>query len=135
MAYNNYGYNGYTGVSGYQPTNYQTPSPLNYQLPRTEVIKVNGRNGVDAFQMAANSSVLLLDQNMPVVWFVQTDGAGYKTATPYNISPYQEETAPNISSLEARIKRLEDLINGKPNSGANEPNSTAVPVTATISEV
>ena len=30
-------------------------------------IKVNGRNGADAFRMAADSSVLLLDENDPIV--------------------------------------------------------------------
>jgi hypothetical protein len=32
-----------------------------------EVIRVNGRQGAEAYQMAPNSSVLLLDENAPVV--------------------------------------------------------------------
>ena len=42
-----------------------------------EVVKVSGINGVNAYQMTPNSSVLLLDTTAPIVWLVQTDGAGY----------------------------------------------------------
>lgn len=45
-------------------------------FPRYEIIKVKGQNGAEAFQMAPNSQVLLLDENDPLIWFVQTDGAG-----------------------------------------------------------
>ena len=46
---------------------------------RCQVIKVNGRNGADAFRMAADSSVLLLDENDPIVWLKTTDGAEHDT--------------------------------------------------------
>ena len=75
--------------------------------------KVNGRNGADAFRMAADSSVLLLDENDPIVWLKTTDGAGYPTITPYSIAPYQPAPEVNVNDLEIRIKRLEDILNGK----------------------
>lgn len=78
-----------------------------YQFPpRQEVIRVNGENGARAFQLAPNSSVLLLDETDPVVWLAMTDGAGYKTVTPYSISPLVREPQ---KSLEDRIKRLEEM--------------------------
>ena len=49
------------------------------QATKQEVIKVNGKNGANAFQLAPDSSALLLDTSAPLVWLVQTDGAGYKT--------------------------------------------------------
>ena len=81
-----YGYgNGY----GYAPP-YTPQMGTGAQMPqRCQVIKVNGRNGADAFRMAADSSVLLLDENDPIVWLKTTDGAGYPTITPYSIAPYQ----------------------------------------------
>jgi hypothetical protein len=85
----------------------------NQNLPRQEIIRVNGENGARAYQMASNSSALLLDESAPLVWLVQTDGAGYKTATPYTIAPYQAQAEPDYASLEERIKRLEDMINGQ----------------------
>lgn len=90
-----------------------------YQPQRTEIIRVNGENGARAFQMAPNSSVLLMDEFAPLVWMAQTDGAGYKTVTPFKIAPYQADPAPDLGSLEGRIKRLEDMLNGwKPDAGS-----------------
>lgn len=85
----------------------------NQNLPRQEIIRVNGENGAKAYQMSPNSSALLMDESAPLVWLVQTDGAGYKTAVPYTIAPYQAQQAPDLHSLEERIQRLEEMINGK----------------------
>lgn len=82
----------------------------NYQ-PKQEIIRVNGRNGAEAYQIASNSSVLLLDEQLPIVYLKQSDGAGYSTVTPYSITPYQPEPQVDVKSLEDRIKRLEDIIN------------------------
>ena len=85
---------------------------------RQEIVRVNGENGAKTYQLPPNSSALLLDESAPLVWLVQTDGAGYKTAVPYTITPYQAQPAPDLNSLEERIQRLEDLINGKkPDAG------------------
>ena len=87
-------------------------------LPRQEIIRVNGENGAKTYQMAPNSSALLMDESAPLVWLVQTDGAGYKTAVPYTIAPYQSQPAPDLNDLEDRIKRLEEMLNGKkPDAG------------------
>lgn len=107
---------------------YNTNYPFgNYPMPqqtynnfnvnqRMEVVKVNGQNGAQAYQMPPNSSALLLDETAPLVWLVQTDGAGYKTTTPYNITPYQQEPAPDFKQLEERIAKLEGIINAKSDS-------------------
>lgn len=78
-----------------------------------EVVKVNGINGVNAYQLAPNSSVLLLDTTAPIVWLVQTDGAGYKTNTPYDITPHEPEEVAQYKTLEDRIAKLEEAINAK----------------------
>lgn len=84
--------------------------PYTYQQ-KTEIIHVNGENGARALQMAPNSNALLLDDTAPLVWLVQTDGAGYKTVTPYSITPYKPAPAPDIKSLEERIAKLEEVLN------------------------
>lgn len=87
------------------------------QLPqRYDVIRVNGKGGADAFQMAPNSSVLLLDTSAPVVWLKSTDGAGYPTCTPYSITPYQPDPPVNQTDLLARVERLEAILNAKSDS-------------------
>lgn len=98
------------------------------QLPPQEVMKVNGKNGVDMLNMAPNSSLLALDISKPLVWFVQTDGAGYKTPTPYKIIPYTEEddnvdskVMTAIYNLDARLSTLEGMVN----NAANEQQSNS----------
>ena len=78
----------------------------------TQVIRVNGENGARAYTLGANSSALLLDESGLMVWLVTSDGAGYKTVTPYDITPHQAQPAPDFGSLESRIKRLEEIVNG-----------------------
>ena len=106
-----------TLANGYNPygTNYS----------RYEIIRVNGENGAKAFQMAPNSNILLLDENDPIIWLAQTDGAGYKTVTPYQITPYQpdpvidpqtEQTLKMLNDMDQRIKELEEKVNAKSNT-------------------
>ena len=117
---NNSFFNPYT--PGFQ---YPQANPFQQQSQRCEVIKVAGRPGVDAFQMAPNSSVLLLDETAPIVWLVTTDGAGYKTPTPYSISPYQPEPEIDVKALVERVEKLEGLINAKSDSPSSGGKSNA----------
>lgn len=75
-----------------------------------QIVKVNGENGANAYQMAPNSSALLLDEKEPLVYLVQTDGAGYKSISAYTITKYIPEPPVNVATLEERIKRLEEYI-------------------------
>ena len=77
----------------------------------SQVIRVNGENGAKAFTIGANSSALLLDESGTMVWLVTSDGAGYKTVSAYDIIPHKATSVPDYSSLEERIKRLEDTVN------------------------
>ena len=95
---------------------YQNQYLQNLIMPQQqEVVKVNGKNGVDAFQLAPNSSALLLDTTAAIVWLVQTDGAGYKTSTAYDITPHVPEEETQYKTLEERISKLEETINAKSN--------------------
>ena len=90
------------------------------QPPRQDVVKVNGENGARAFPMGANSSAMLLDESGTIVWLVTTDGAGYKSVAPFDITPHETAPAPNFSDLETRISRLEEMMNnGNPGNPAN----------------
>ena len=95
---------------------------------KTEVVRVNGENGAKAYQLPPNSSILLLDESAPVVWLKQTDGAGYPTITPYQISPVQtqsETAAAQVAVLEERVKRLEEVINAKSNNRGTRSRTAA----------
>ena len=77
---------------------------------QTQVVKVNGEGGANAYSMGPNSSALLLDTSGTMIWAVTTDGAGYKTVVPYDISPHKNPEQIAVKSLEERIKRLEEMI-------------------------
>jgi len=117
---NNYmNYNGMNPFQQYQP---QYNMPVSAYTAKQEVIRVNGENGAKAYQMAPNSSVLLLDESMPVIWLKSTDGAGYPSITPYSITPYQAQDPVDIKTLEERISRLEEMYNVKSNNSSSQRN-------------
>ena len=125
MAWNNPYLNAFNPAApGFAP-------PYAPQPQQMQVVRVNGRPGADAFVMGPNCSALLLDESGALVWLCTTDGAGYKTISPYDITPHQDAPAPDFSSLESRIKRLEGFMNelsgdtttvgdGKPAASANQ---------------
>lgn len=117
------------------------PNPRGYNpyAQHYEIIRVNGEAGANNFQMAPNSSQFLLDSSTNnLLWLVQTDGAGYLTATPFDILPHQVQPPVDINNLETRVKQLEDAYvqftsgttkqpkkQRKADESANEPiNST-----------
>lgn len=79
-----------------------------------QIIKVNGRNGAEAYQMPPNSQVLLLDETQPLLWLKQTDGAGYPTLNAYDIKPHEEKPLPDYKTLEERITRIEEVMKNEP---------------------
>lgn len=78
--------------------------------PHYEIITVNGKPGVDAFKMAPNSSTILVDETGNLIWFVRTDGAGYKEATPFTITPYVEQPPVDINALCNKVSELESIV-------------------------
>ena len=97
-------------------------------LPKMELVRVNGKGGAEAFQIGANSQALLLDENNPIVWLVSTDGAGFKTVTPYDIRLHEDvpEVSPEkelLANLQNRIENLERMVsaNVKSNDRPIEP--------------
>lgn len=94
--------------------------PPAMRVSRQEIIRVNGRNGAMSIQMAPSSSVLVLDETAPLVWLCQTDGAGYLTVTPFDIAPHQEAPQVSVNDLSARLTRLEEIVNGKPDAVPSE---------------
>lgn len=103
---NNYSYNPYNPANNVAGIN----SPYQPRIQQ-EVTKVNGMDGANAYPLSANSSVLLLDINNPIVYLKQSDGGGFCSVTPYTITPMEQDKTPtiNTSDLEKRISRLEEL--------------------------
>lgn len=107
---NLYNTNPYGGYPSMYNNNFQQQNQNIYGI-KQEVVRVNGKNGADAYQLAPNSSILLLDESAPIVWLKTTDGAGYATVAAYDIVPHQDEIPVDTKSLEIRISKLEEIIN------------------------
>ena len=92
------------------------PAYMQQPQPQQNIIKVHGLEGAQAFSMAPNSNVLLLDETNPIIYIKSTDGAGYPTVKAFTITPYQEKPQPDFQSLEARISKLEEMMTHESNS-------------------
>ena len=121
----NFGSGMYSGYNSYQPQ-YSFVQP---QLPQQQIVKVNGENGAKAIRLAPNSSLLALDETAPILWSISTDGAGYATQMPYDISVHEQPKPIDLTSLqmfESRLSRLEELVNEshtRTNEQTNEQRS------------
>jgi hypothetical protein len=84
------------------------PRPHQEQVPM-----VNGRDAVQMFPMAPNSSKLFLDNSGTILWLATTDSAAYKTIIPYDIFDHKEPSAqPDmLSQIEQRLQKLEAFMN------------------------
>ena len=78
--------------------------------PRYEIIRVNGEAGARNFRMGPNSTALLLDNTASIVWYAQTDGTGYLTVAPFDITPHQVPKPVDMNDLSARVTKLEEII-------------------------
>lgn len=100
-------------------------NPYQPYTTSNQIVKVNGMNGAQAYNLMPNSSILLLDETAPRLFLKQTDGAGYPTISAYKLEPYVEEKQPELSDIVSRIEKLEETINAKSNtSNAKRKQST-----------
>lgn len=103
MSY--YGYQqGFQNQAMYQQN--QQPNVL----PPQQVVQANGKASIDALRMAPNSSVLIMDQNDPIVWLCTSDGLGKVTSIPYDITPHKEPPPVDVHGMEARIANIESIL-------------------------
>jgi hypothetical protein len=97
----------YNPYGGYGQNNVMNTVPQTFGLPQQQVVQVKGENGARAYQMGANSSAWLLDESGLISWLVTTDGAGYKSVYPYDVTPHQDAPAPDYSAFDNRLSTLE----------------------------
>lgn len=102
-------YNPLPGAQG-TPTNPFTQYLSGMFQQPLKIPKVTGREGANAYDMPADSEILLLDQNDPIVWLVQTDSARLKTITPFDIALHEDEEKKAMSSIEERLSKLEEMM-------------------------
>lgn len=108
---------------------YTSNSPSSVEIPH-----VNGQNGAMAYQLPSNSSILLLDDNAPIVYLVKTDSACYKTVKPYSITEYKPEPAIDLKSLLNRVEDIERRLN-ESNSKSTQSTEQSSQYTSRTSQI
>ncbi len=100
-----------------------------------KVPEVNGMNGANAYQIGVNSSVLLLDTNLPIVYLKQTDGGGYATVSAFDLVPHKDTATKTIEDINSRLDRLEELIREQVTNAGEYQQPTQQPPSATSNAV
>lgn len=101
---------------------YMTATPKQNVLPPQQILTANGRDSVNAMQMSPDSSVLIADANLPIIYRCVSDSLGKVEVTEFDISQRQKMPAVDVQSLESRVANIEAIIaqigenNGKSNS-------------------
>ena len=121
--YNMMGLNGFNNYNQFQP---QLNQP---QISTQNLIRVNGIDGAKAYQMPANSTVALFDNNEDIMYIKTTDGAGFPAIRTFafnevvaNTNPIQD-TADYVTRDEFN-KLKEELLNGKQSISRSKSNLT-----------
>ena len=121
--YNMMELNGFNNYNQFQP---QLNQP---QVNTQNLIRVNGIDGAKAYQMPANSTVALFDNNEDIMYIKTTDGAGFPAIRTFafnevvaNTNPIQD-TADYVTRDEFN-KLKEELLNGKQSISRSKSNLT-----------
>lgn len=84
-------------------------------IPQTQNIQyVNGRQSAESYQMAANSSVILMDTNKARFYMKQTDASGMATVKAYDFTEAEEDkpaeyvTKKEFEAYKAMMKGVND---------------------------
>ena len=110
----------------------QTPSVQSFLKREIEYVK--GYDGAAAYPLAADSSVILPDADMPVVWVIMTDHNGNKTMIKgYNLGEEyvppkpvtMEDLMAEMKAMNERLMRVEEGKNESNREYANRADAAA----------
>ena len=83
--------------------------------PTQNVQYVNGRQSVDSYPMSPNSSVILMDSNLPRFYLKQTDASGLATVKSYDFKETEEEK-PTEYVTKAEFEKFKSNLKGARNN-------------------
>ena len=96
-------YNRYSPVS---PAN----APISQFQTGGQIVRVNGYQGAQAYQMGANAAAVLFDANDDIFYKKITDGAGFASIEIYSYAPAQKTTGGQGTVLYRKvIERLSEV--------------------------
>ena len=93
--------------------------------PRRTVDQVKGLEGANAYALGPDSSVIVVDSDQPLIWFISTDANGNKTMIqPYRIEKYDmpkpvtlDDLLAEMRSMNERLMRVEGGVKHEPDPG------------------
>ena len=106
---------------------YQQFNPYSQTFQQQQIPTANGRASVDNVKLAPNSSVLIADSTLPIIYRCVSDSLGNVTTTSFDITLHKDEeqvkkeqTDIILADLIKRIERLENEPNFKRSSTNDE---------------
>ena len=88
--------------------------------PQTQAIPyVNGRQSAESYQMGANSSVILMDANLPRFYIKQTDASGMATIKSYDFKETEAEKPKEYITRE-EFESFKSKLKGVRNESTND---------------
>lgn len=90
---------------------YMHGTPGMNQNNAVHVDQVDGEQGAREVAIPPNSEKLVLDKSGEMIWLIKTDSYGMKSlVAPYDIKPHKTEQAVQYDAIDARLKRLEEIL-------------------------
>ena len=102
------------------PTMYPfQPTPLMAQVQQQNIQYVNGKQSAESYQMPANSSVILMDSNLPRFYMKQTDASGLATIRAYDFKEVEAEK-PQEYVTKQEFEKFKANLKGVRNESSND---------------
>ena len=103
-------YSIYPTIPNVFPTQVNVPTQIQY---------VNDRQSAEAYQMSPNSSVILMDSNMPRFYMKQTDASGAFTVKAYDFKEVEAEKPPEYVT-KAEFEKFKANLKGARHESTND---------------
>lgn len=101
---------------------YPNPYQQMVAAPQPQTIQyVNGKQSAESYQMPANSSVILMDSNLPRFYMKQTDASGMATIKAYDFKE-AEETKPQEYVTKQEFEKFKANLKGVKHEPVNDAN-------------
>ena len=101
---------------------YTNPYQQMVTAPQQQTIQyVNGKQSAETYQMPANSSVILMDSNLPRFYMKQTDASGMTTIKAYDFKEAEEEK-PQEYVTKQEFEKFKASMKGVKHESTNDAN-------------
>ena len=97
---------------------YQT-NPFIPQVQTQSIQYVNDKKSAETYQLPANSSVILMDSNLPRFYMKQTDASGVATIKSYDFKETEEEKEPEYVT-KAEFEKFKANLKGGRNESVTD---------------